>query len=60
MQLQFGKYLTALDAAEKGVRNKIAQLLIKYGAKREESQSRVEEEDDSDWVTEKSSDSSDD
>lgn len=60
MRLQCGKYRSALDAAEHGYKTGMEQLLIKYGAKREESQSKVEEEDDSDWVTEEGNDSSTD
>jgi hypothetical protein len=55
MPLQYGKYQTALHAAENGqfgYATEMVKLLIKYGAKRELSQSRVEEQNDSDdnWV----------
>jgi hypothetical protein len=60
MRPQCAKYRSALDAAEEGYGFEMAQRLIKYGAKREESQSKMEVEDDSDWVTEEGSDASTD
>jgi ankyrin repeat domain-containing protein 50 len=47
MQLEHGKYANALDAAEKNGTSEIVQLLIQLGAKRQEQQHMVLEEEKS-------------
>ena len=47
MQLEHGKYANALDAAEKKGTSEIVQLLIQLGAKRQEQQHMVLEEEKS-------------